>query len=246
MDYDLYFNGHLLSEIGAVVTEYPKYPVSQRDLTFTSIPCKSGDVITDNKREKNVPLTYKIAHVPTFSDHTETTFIYALNEIFQTSNGYVILRDTLNPGYFRRAVCTSVSNVTVEAPGYVKAAINFNCDPHLYSDAGTRAVYYSSDNGAISSTITNPEKWDSEPVITLTGSGDFSCTIGSASFTLTGVSGKIIIDKQREKVFDGSGNRCDNKLSAQYLPELVPGDNTVSVTGSGDFSLSIVPNWRRK
>lgn len=244
MIHDFEFNGHKLSELGAVISENPHYAISVRELDFTSIPFKSGDVITDNKRFKNFSVTYKVTSVPTFGDITEQGFVNALSEMFLTSYEYGILRDTYNIGYFRKAVVTGITEPTVLMSGVVTAKITFNCIPFLYSDTGTNTITYTAVNNAVSTTIANPEKWDSEPVIKIIGSGDFTVIIGDVTLALTGVNGYIIINKENEDVYDSSGS-CNEKLSALSLPYLKAGTNNISIVGNSSFSVEITPNWRR-
>lgn len=244
MIHDFEFNGHKLSELGAVISENPHYALSVRELDFTSIPFKSGDVITDKKRFKNLSVTYKVTSVPTFADITEEGFVKALSETFLTSYEYGILRDTYNIGYFRKGVVTDITEPTVLMSGVVTAKITFNCVPFLYSDTGANTVSLTSVNNAASATLTNPEQWDSEPVIKINGNGDFTVMVGDVTLALTGVNNYIVIDKEQEDVY-GSGGSCNEKLSALSLPYLKAGENIISIVGNSSFTVEITPNWRR-
>ena len=244
MIYDFEFNGHKLSELGAVISENPHYALSVRELDFTSIPFKSVDVITDKKRFKNLSVTYKVTSVPTFADITEQEFVNVLSEAFLTSYEYGVLRDTYNIGYFRKAVVTGITEPTVLMSGEVKAKITFNCAPFLYSDTGETPIILTSTNKAVTTTVTNPEMWDSEPIIKINANGDFTVIVGDVTLALTGASNYIIIDKEKEDVYDSNGS-CNDKLNALSLPYLKSGENTVSITGSNNFTVEIIPNWRR-
>ena len=184
MIHDFEFNGHKLSDLGAVISENPHYTLSVRELDFTSIPFKSGDVITDKSRFKNLSVTYKVTSVPTFADITAEGFVKALSEVFLTSYEYGILRDTYNIGYFRKGVVTDITEPTVLMSGVVTAKITFNCVPFLYSDTGTNTVSLTSVNNAVSATLTNPEQWDSEPVIKINGNGDFTVMVGDVTLAI--------------------------------------------------------------
>ena len=238
------FNNKKLSDLGAVIIENPSYTLSVRELDFTSIPSKSGDVITDKNRFKNVGLSYKISSVPTFCDYTEQQFVYALSEWLLTSYDYKVLRDTYNPGYFRKAVCTDISNPTVEASGIVQTTVTFCCDPFLYSDVGAAPIVFES-LGTTSNSLTNPEPYESEPIIKIIGDGDFVLQIGDFVIPINGVSEEITIDKPNENVYDKSGNACNNKISALKLPVLTTGTNYIGIIHTGAFTLEITPNWRR-
>lgn len=252
---DIYFNGQHLKDIGGIVTEPPKYPLSSRELSFISAPNKSGDIIVDKKRFKNIPVTYKVAHIPSWDTHTGRQFVFMLSDWLQSVYDYAILRDTDSPGYFRRGVCTGITNVTEPLSGMVEAAISFICDPFLYNDTGTRALVYehtSAGADTYSIVINNDEKWSSEPVIKLTGRGAFTLTVNDTVIEVTALGdadtdGVIIIDKPRENVYDASGVPCNDKIEGLGLPQLLPGENniTVAAASAGAYTLEITPNWGR-
>lgn len=241
------FNNKKLLDIGAVLMEKPHYPMSAKELDFTAVPGKSRDIITDKNRFKNSSISYKVSSYPLFCSYTEQEFVYILSEWLLTSYDYKILRDTYNKGYFRKAICTSISDPTVEADGMVWTTVTFNCDPFLYNDAGLQTVTYTN---LISTPayLTNLEQWESEPIIKVSGNGMFTVTISGNSFTITLESsdGEITIDKPNENVYDSGGNNCNDKINAKKLPYLKAGQNKISVIGTGDnFTLKIIPNWRR-
>jgi Phage-related protein len=244
MIHDFEYNGRKLSELGAVISENPHYALSVRELNFDKIPQKSGDIITDKKRFKNLSVTYNVTSVPTFANITEQSFVNTLSEWLLSTYEYGILRDTYSVGYFRKAVVTGITEPSVIVSGVVSAKVTFNSDPFLYSDIGINTISLTSANNAASATIINPEQWDSEPIIKINGSGNFSVSVGNVSFNLTGVNNYIIIDKPNEDVYD-SGGSCNDKLSGLYLPTLKAGENNITITGNNSFSIDITPNWRR-
>lgn len=95
---DIYFRGRRLSDFGAVISDTPSYTVAVRELDFTSVPGKSGDIITDKKRFKNMSISYKISHVPTWDDMDEQSFVDVLTEWLLADYDYCILRDSMYPG----------------------------------------------------------------------------------------------------------------------------------------------------
>lgn len=255
MSRDFEFNGVKLSDIGAVITEKPSYTLSFRELDFTSLPGKSGDFITDKQRFKNLAVSYKISSIPSLCDYNAQLFAYRLSEWLLTSYDYKILRDTNNIGYFRKAVCTEISNPTVEASGMVWTTVTFNCEPFLYSENGTESISYSatsSNSYAINATLLNQEMWDSEPIIEIipTGAVKLSITINDITVTFTeSFSNAVTIDvPERNIYYSQTLQPCNNIVSAMKLPLLKSGENTIitiPINTSNDYVLKITPNWRR-
>ncbi len=251
MLHDFEYNGKKLSDIGAVITEKPHYTVSMRDLSLVTIPGRSGDVINDAKRYKNVEISYQIASVPAFCHlTTEQEFIYTLSEWLFSSHSYKILRDTYNVGYFRLAVVTGISDPVVEASGVVTTTITFNCDPFLYSDLGALTTKKTTETGEIKVYLRNPERWSSLPKIKIIGNGDFMIYVPTQSEIIANVTNELTIDKSIEDVYDKDGVSRNDKICGLSLPKFPPRKSIIVVvrctgTATARFSVEITPNWRR-
>lgn len=248
MRHDFEFDGRKLSDIGAVIAEKPSYVLSVRELDFTTIPGKSGDVVTDKKRFKNRTVSYKISSVPKYCDYDSRKFVYKLSEWLLTSYDYKILRDTYNRGYFFKGVCTGISNPSVEATGIVWTTVTFYCDPFLYSDSGQKIIAYTSVNTTLSKTLYNDEEWDSEPIIEVIpgGANAVSISINGDGISFEEFSQAVTIDVPNKNIYyTATKTPCNHIVSALKMPLLVPGENSISASGQTDYTLKITPNWRR-
>lgn len=248
------FNSKKLSDIGAVLMENPHYTLSVKELDFTALPGKSGDIITDKNRFKNSSISYKVSSMPLFCSYTEQEFVYVLSEWLLTSYDYKILRDTYNPGYFRKAICTDIANPTVEASGVVWTTVTFNCDPFRYSDSGLQKRTFNASYSSITdryiinkAILRNSEKWESEPVIEIipSSSAAMSLKINDISVAVYDTDKTIIIDVPNRNVYDTNGEPCNDLIKAPKLPVLLPGKNVIYASGIGSYTVKITPNWRR-
>lgn len=241
------FNNKKLSDIGAVLMENPHYTPSVKELDFTSVPGKSGDIITDKNRFKNSSISYKVSSMPLFCSYTEQEFVYVLSEWLLTSYDYKILRDTYNPGYFRKAICTDIANPTVEANKMVWTTVTFNCDPFLYSDTGLKKNTYNFNGGTQTENLFNPEGWASEPIIEITPNQPLmvSLSINGVTVGIEQIDKTIIIDVPNYNVYDTNGKPCNDVVQAFKLPTLLPGKNKLITSGTNSGLIKITPNWRR-
>ena len=243
------FNDKKLYDIGAVLMENPHYTLSVKELDFTALPGKSGDIITDKNRFKNSSISYKVSSMPLLCSYTEQEFVYVLSEWLLTSYDYKILRDTYNPGYFRKAICTDIANPTVEASGVVWTTVTFNCDPFRYSYLGLQSVTFNSNSNFRIENVTfrNPEKWESEPIIEIipSSSATMSLKINDVSVAVYDTDKTIIIDVPNRNVYDTNGEPCNDLIEAPELPVLLPGNNEITASGTGNYAVKIIPNWRR-
>ena len=102
------FNGRKSTDYGLFVTKKTDiFTAAQRDSSLQSVPGRDGDVVIDNGRYKNIPLTYEMQLVTTASDFASRA--KAIREWLGTTTGYVTLFDSYDENYFRLAVAQSVT-----------------------------------------------------------------------------------------------------------------------------------------
>lgn len=97
-----------------------------------------------------------------------------------------------------------------------------------------------------SGNITNPTRYPSLPLITVTGSGDITLTINGKQFSLKGVSSYIRLDSAIMEAYQDTGGILvpqNTKVYTRDYPFLKPGANTISWTGTVT-KLEILPRWR--
>lgn len=69
-----------------------------------------------------------------------------------------------------------------------------------------------------------------KPVITINGTGDFTITVNDTSIALTGVDEAIVIDNEMMNCTENGGTvNANSKMTGNFV-ELVPGENTISIT----------------
>lgn len=112
--------------------------------------------------------------------------------------------------------------------------IQFECQPHKYS----------TDNNLVTltsiSTIFNPGA-KSKPVIKIYGTGPITLFINNNVINLTNVVDYVTIDSDIMDCFKDTMLK-NNDMSGEF-PELSPGNNEISWTGSVT-KIEIKPNWR--
>ena len=115
-------------------------------------------------------------------------------------------------------------------------AVNFRCYPFWYKDNVSDVTITTS-----GSTITNPGSVYSEPLITLTGSGDITLMVGTTIVELTDITTGIVMDCSLKEAYLGTVLMNDH-MSGDF-PALKPGLNAISWSGNVT-SIVIKPQWR--
>ena len=150
-------------------------------------------------------------------------------------NDYQTLTDTYDTSYFRKAVYVSPLNVTDILDVAGRATITFDCMPQRFLTSGLTVLTPQSN------TLINNPYQPSLPIITLSGNG--TLTVGSRTVTISGNSGTLTLDSERQTAEVG-GNNANNliTLGGGGFPILVSGGTNIKWT-SGISNVKVTPNW---
>ena len=242
--HDFSFNGVSLSNLSGRITEAPFHTVASRDVEQVKIYGQSGDEVIDNQSYNNVPFTVKIAFLPYKTAQTANDIARAvINWLAPLQGAYYTYTDSWNPGYFTKARLTNFDEVKRELRTLLTATLKFSRVPYWYHNDGASGITFTDQI-----LLTNPENYPSEPVLQLTSSVtgtinvriEFNGTPVEVSMAYGNVQFLDGVRKQHYRM--GNGEKV--YLSAAVPPELVPGDNIITLNTS-QVSCTLTPNWRR-
>lgn len=90
--------------------------------------------------------------------------------------------------------------------------------------------------------VTNPGTIESEPVISIYGSGDIVFKINGQQISLKDVSEKIIVNSVIQDCYDDAGNNLNGNMSGEFL-KMKSGENIIEWSGNVT-KVEFLPNWR--
>ncbi len=232
-----WFNYNNISSLslGLIIKEMPSFTGAQRDVSYESIPGRSGDIIIDNNRYKNVELSYPCAILP--QRGTVAQAAHAIRCALGANVGYFKLFDSSDSLYFRWASFTGAPEIEKNSEADAEIEIAFNCKPFRYAWAGLEKITLTS-----AGNIHNAEAFASLPYIKVTGSGNVTLTIGNKTHSFNIDDGYIEIDSELMNAYKGTTLK-NNKMTTTEFPTLLPGNNAISWTGTVS-SVEITPKWR--
>jgi len=222
-------------EFGLLISEKGSYKGAARDVSYTSVPGRSGDLITDNGRYKNITVPYRC----TLLNATEKAFSTVAHQIkawLLSEQGYFPLWDSYDKNYYRLGAYSDEVDVAQELRDLGELSLSFNCKPFKYSFEGQKPVVFTA-----AGSIYNSEAYPSAPYIKITGSGKVVLSVNNDTFTLDNIDGYIEIDSEIMNAYKGLQPQ-NNKMTGAGFPTLLPGDNTISWVGDVE-SLELVPRW---
>lgn len=231
-----HYNGfNSYDDLQAAVTSKTPYSAPAPDVTMQAVPGRSGDLIIDNGRYKNIDVGYTCAILTTgdFSEAARRIRAALLSQ----GNGYKKLADSYDADYFRMATIEKAIAITQNGVHDGTLSVTFNCKPFRFSHAGQRVITLTGGGK-----IVNYEKFSSLPYIKIIGSGDIILTVNDLDFPISDVNEYVEIDSESMNTYKGTKNKNASASCLTY-PTFTPGNNNISWTGNVS-AVQIVPRWR--
>lgn len=229
------FNAH-----GIDVLEICSTVISERRDHAEAVAGRSGLVHSQDGAVEEVEETITI-QLPYDQGRT----VSPVNQIRAWLKGYGRLDLSTIPGRYMMAYITDMISLDPIVQGFndLKGRVIFRCMPYLYHTT-SNDISLTSPN-----VITNPGTCESQPIITVTGTGDVDLMIGNQIILLTDLDGSIIINSVIEEAYtESNGIRTNmNNHMAGDFPLIQPGTVAVSWDPGESSSVSgivIRPNWR--
>ncbi len=230
------FKGVRSTDRGVIVQDFPPLTLPEERAEFVVVPGRSGSLTVLEGDGVYNDITLSI-----------DCYVRNLNQLdaigaWLRGHGVLVLGNMSNRYYDARCVNQIELAKVLRGREHRTFAAVFRCAPYRYVYPAPTAIALV-DGG----TITNPGTASAEPVITLTGSGDVTLTIGekSVDVALPEASTTIVIDVPAGFAYseDGTVNLTSLLTPSDWPLTIPPGANAVSVTGTVTAA-SLLPNWR--
>ena len=224
------WKGACCTTYGVHVLEQPPLTMPSERVTFTDVPGRSGSLTTlqDDDVYDDMVLTVQCIISDPSKIPKLCTWLKGSNKVtFAHRQGGF---------YYARIVNQIAFEKILRGNPHRSFAVNFRCKPFWYA-AGVPPITVSS-SGTF---ITNPGSVESEPIVTVYGSGDVTLMMGMTITELFGISGSVTLDTPLMEAYSGVSS-ANSHMSGDF-PILLPGTNAVS--WSGNISRVVIqPNWR--
>lgn len=221
------------ADYGIVVAKRPTLPSPKRRVAFMEIPGRHSSVRYDEKTYEDITLVVECSLrsrdnlVGQIDDLKGWLFPAGEDDlIFSFQDDRKYLAQVVNAIDFAQVLrYTSIFPVV------------FSCRPFKYTV----------DNGLVRLTtsgtlLENPGTVESQPIISVYGTGNVNLNINGQLVALYDLAGKIILNSEIQDAYDDAMNNLNSKMTGEF-PVLSPGSNTIEWLGTVQ-SLEIVPNWR--
>ena len=230
------WNGTRCTDMGVHVLEQPPPTMPNERVTFTNVPGRSGSLTT--LEGENVYEDMVLTATCIIADPERIPDVCA----WLRGAGTVTFANRDGGFYYARVVNQIPFEKILRGNPHRTFAVNFRCKPFWYVD-DVAATNIQPASGSTSGYVTmeNPGNIPSEPIITITGSGEITLIVDMTIVELTDVDGEITIDSVLQEAY--SGTTSMNSCMSGDFPVLPPGSSTISWTGDVTY-LTVEPNWR--
>lgn len=228
------FNGRKSIDLGLRILNQVEHTSTHNDVEQIEVPGRDGVLLKDNRRlvpvEKSFPCSLKA--------RDNLTAAQAAISDWLNVKGWHDMVLSWDPEHIYRASVVEGFDVKEVLRQFGKVKLNFLAHPIKYLKTGRSAI-----NLTKGMTLTNPGNVAAKPVITLRGSGNGTITINGRVTTLENVQRELVIDMDKHLIYSGNLAAWDKvvRTANGAMPSLDIGRNTI--TWTGNFTLSMVPNW---
>jgi len=224
------WNGINCTEFGMYVTELPPITVPAERATFTNVPGKSGSLTTLEADDVYDDMILTATCI--IRDPSRIPEIAA----WLKGTGTVTFANRDGGFYYARIVNQIPFEKILRGNPHRTFAVNFRCKPFWYEQNPEMLTFTSSTN-----VLNNPGSVASEPVITVTGTGEITLMVNGTIIELSDITDSITLDTPLMEAYSGTASM--NHCMSGDFPVLQPGANAIS--WSGEVSLiQVQPNWR--
>ena len=234
------YNGRSSKEFGLHIEKKDVFSAPAFDIDFESIPGRNGDLITSNKRFKNIRITYTVFFVQKDINSLSKTIRDIKGWLYTEPDRYHEISDSYDTGYLRYGVIYEGIDIEEQLNKLGCFRITFNCKPFKYNKTGFNEKALKSGD-----TIINPELFSCSPIISVVGNGNITMTLQNASYNKTwhfkDIEKSIVCDSERMNFYSGTTLLNENVVGEGF-PQLPPGETTISYTGNVT-ELKVQPRW---
>lgn len=239
-------------------TDAPIYNSPEPDVKSVSIQGRSGDLLIDNNRYRNIVVEYPcVIPAATGNQMSAANCLAGLRSFLLLNRGYLKIADSFNVSEYRLGRYVGGLEVHPTITGDAATfTLVFSCKPQRWLVSGDQEITLTrqSSDSMYFGYFQNPTQFHSLPIVTLTGTGSGNVQIykaaGSADYISTTIridnlDGTIIIDCELQDAYFENTNLNDKiTLTSGRFFEVASGWNNVQVsTAINTDTIKIIPRW---
>jgi predicted phage tail component-like protein len=220
-------------DFGILISQRPSIPSPKRRINTINIPGRDSNLRFDEKTYEDITLTVEcsVKDKQNLANKLDTIKVW----LFNSGESDLIFSFQADKKYIAQVV--NAIDFKQIYKYFSEFPIIFNCRPFKYAVENTTVIINQS-----KTTVANPGTIESEPVISIYGSGDIVFKINGEQISFKDVTEKVIVNSVIQDCYDDKGNNLNGKMTGEFL-KLKSGENIIEWSGSVT-KVEIQPNWR--
>ncbi|UBK54494.1 distal tail protein Dit [Clostridium perfringens] len=227
------FNNKKNTDLGIQVVKRPNIPIPERNIELKSLKGRDGSLTRDYKTYNDIKISVSLNFISGKNDFINKGAEIA-DWLYNINDNKLIFSD--NDKFYYKVKKIECNDIERSLKVIGKFIVTFVCDPYKY-------YIDSSDIEITNSTKINSPilAVDSEPLISISGSGNINLIINDKRIVLENIEENLIINSSILECYKGKES-LNYKMSGEF-PILKRGENIINIEGSIK-SIKIKPNWR--
>lgn len=227
------FNNKKNTDLGIQVVKRPNIPIPERNIELKSLKGRDGSLTRDYKTYNDIKISVSLNFILGENDFFNKVAEIA-DWLYNINDNKLIFSD--NDKFYYKVKKIECKDIERSLKVIGKFIVTFVCDPYKY-------YLENNDIEITNSTKINSPMLvvDSEPIISISGSGNVNLIINDKRIVLENVEENLIINSSILECYKEKEN-LNYKMSGEF-PILKNGENTINIEGNIK-SIKIKPNWR--
>lgn len=228
-----------------ILLQYPEpYIYAAKEQTQVHVPGRNGDIIEDNGAYQNPTLT--VPFLVTLPDQFDNWFQWhSAVADWMRADGYDYLKFSYQDEYVWEAYPNQAPVVTPSTARSATGTFSFTVKPYLKRSDSVQMQDVPLNKG----TIYNPETASTFPDWQIEcGSGikSFTLNVNEFPYKFNAVTGTVYVDGENCQV-SSNGTLINDEIefANNDAPQIIQGENTITLTGDAVDSIKWRPNYRR-
>ena len=227
------FNNKRNTDLGIKVVKRPNIPIPERNIELKSLKGRDGSLTRDYKTYNDIKISVSLNFISGENDFINKGAEIA-DWLYNITDNKLIFSD--NDKFYYKVKKIECKDIERSLKVIGKFIVTFVCYPYKY-------YLENNDIEITNSTEINSPMLvvDSEPIISISGSGNVNLIINDKRIVLENVEENLIINSSILECYKEKEN-LNYKMSGEF-PILKNGENTINIEGNIK-SIKIKPNWR--
>ena len=226
----LIFGGEASDDYGMVIAEAPAFDRPIRKGNIYNVPGRSGSILLPEDAFEDTLREYRVWLTKDAGEDLAAA-VNAVSAWLLSKTGYNRLEDNFEPDVYRLAYFSSSPTFTNGFMQNGETTLAFTCRPERFLKSGEQPI-----DASTPLTIYNPTRFNAKPLLHIEASGTVNIAISGRVMTAT-VSDYINIDCDTMNAYREPYENKNSDINGVFA-ELVPGDNSINITGATAATLT--------